>query len=273
MLIIVIFLFIFFFYFIYLKDGTVRRCEPSLPIQEQDAATKAHLQEVYGKENIYKASGNYVGFGVSSDLKLRKNDIVGVIKKADPCGNPNNWFVDNGRKWFVCWFKIILFFFIFCILGVKGIIPASILQHFDNIDIKNQKDFSQDIGTLNIIKSSLNKERHHSIASNDSFEEDDTFKQTKQNKDEYCIALYNFDAVDSNTLSICEGEMLKILQKSDDNSNSEWWLVEKEDNKKVGYVPSNYVQLVFNDKLTENRNDLEISSNSNDSDMNASAVI
>ena len=36
--------------------------------------------------------------GINSDLKFRKNDIVGVVKKSDPCGNPNNWFVDNGSK-------------------------------------------------------------------------------------------------------------------------------------------------------------------------------
>ena len=34
-------------------------------------------------------------------------DIVGVLKKSDPCGNPQNWFVDNGL--------------------VKGIVSASIL--------------------------------------------------------------------------------------------------------------------------------------------------
>ena len=53
---------------------------------------------MYGKENIYKANANFVGFGISSDLKLRKNEIVGVIKKSDPCGNDFNWFVDNGSR-------------------------------------------------------------------------------------------------------------------------------------------------------------------------------
>jgi hypothetical protein len=70
----------------------------TLGIQEQDASIKLQLQKNYSKENIFKASVNYVGFGINSDLKLRKNDIVGVIKKSDPCGNQNNWFVDNGSK-------------------------------------------------------------------------------------------------------------------------------------------------------------------------------
>ena len=54
--------------------------------------------------------------------------------------------------------------------------PSSILQQFDNIDIKNQNDFSQDIGTVSIITESLkvnykHKERQESLTSNDSFEE------------------------------------------------------------------------------------------------------
>ena len=79
----------------------MKKCEPAstgMGIQEQDAAIKLQLQKSYSKENIYKANVNYVGFGINSDLKLRKNDIVGVIKKSDPCGNPSNWFVDNGSK-------------------------------------------------------------------------------------------------------------------------------------------------------------------------------
>jgi len=135
-------------------SATIRKCEPStspacsISINEQDAATKARLYQVYGKENIYKANANFVGFGISSDLKLRKNEIVGVIKKSDPCGNDFNWFVDNGI--------------------VKGIIPSSILQHFDTIDIKNQRDFN------NPLNKHKPKERHHSVTSHDSFEEDDS---------------------------------------------------------------------------------------------------
>lgn len=258
----------------------MKKCEPastSLGIKEQDAAIKLELQKNYSKESIYKANVNYVGFGVSSDLKLRKNDIVGVIKKADPCGNPNNWFVDNGSA--------LLFFFVveilqnsteFLFIVVKGIMPSSILQKFDNIDIKNQNDFSHDVGTVTIITDSLkvnythHKERRQSTTSNDSFEEDEPPQplpnpQPSLTVTEYCTALYNFDALDSNTLTISEGEKLKVVQKNDDNLNSEWWLVEKE-NKTIGYVPSNYVEII------NNNNNLDLTSSAS-SDMNASAII
>jgi hypothetical protein len=150
--------------------------------------------------------------------------------------------------------------------------PSSILQQFDNIDIKNQNDFSQDVGTVSIIANSLkvnykHKERQESLTSNDSFEEGESGQPNEKiiplNNTEYCVALYNFDALDSNTLTISEGEKLKIVQKNDDNLNSEWWLVEKED-QIVGYVPSNYVEAISNN--------LDLTSSAS-SDMNASAII
>ena len=66
------------------------------------------------------------------------------------------------------------------------------------------------------------------------------------------MALYTFEALDETTLTVIEGEKLKILQKHDDNMNDEWWLLEKLDengdhdpsNKPRGYVPSNYVELL-----------------------------
>ena len=71
----------------------------------------------------------------------------------------------------------------------------------------------------------------------------------------YCRVLYTFESLDETTLTITEGENLKILQKHDDNLNDEWWLVEKiidkitddmsPDMRIRGYVPSNYVQLIY----------------------------
>jgi hypothetical protein len=61
--------------------------------------------------------------------------------------------------------------------------------------------------------------------------------------------LYTFEAIDETTLSVSEGEKLKILQKHDDNFNHEWWLLEKVDSSKHfahrGYVPFNYVEIVL----------------------------
>ena len=81
--------------------------------------------------------------------------------------------------------------------------------------------------------------------------------------------LYTFDALDESTLSVIEGEYLKVVQKHDDNMNEEWWLLERlseesstnddslttNDNKPPsltkdrGYVPSNYIKLLNNDEI------------------------
>ena len=65
----------------------------------------------------------------------------------------------------------------------------------------------------------------------------------------YCVVLYNFEALDESTLVVSEGEVLRIIQKHDDNKNDEWWLLERGDEKTRGYVPSNYVELI-RDKST-----------------------
>ena len=104
--------------------------------------------------------------------------------------------------------------------------PSSILQQFDNIDIKNQNDFSQYVGTVSIIANGLkvnhkHTERQESLTSNDSFEEGESEQKNEKippsNDIEYCITN------DNNTLTISEGEKLKIVQKNDDNLNSELW--------------------------------------------------
>lgn len=67
--------------------------------------------------------------------------------------------------------------------------------------------------------------------------------------------MYTFDAIDDSTLSVAEGEKLRILQKHDDNMNDEWWLLEKIstsasfiDPRPRGYVPSNYVELASDNR-------------------------
>jgi len=72
--------------------------------------------------------------------------------------------------------------------------------------------------------------------------------------------------LDDTTISVKEGENLKILQKHDDNMNEEWWLLERvvdlatEDEsvevRKRGYVPSNYVQLIYRAEIKSNSSDL-----------------
>ena len=77
-------------------------------------------------------------------------------------------------------------------------------------------------------------------------------------------------------MSVKEGESLKILQKHDDNQNDEWWLLERvvveipveKDVEKIteeavtaktsGYVPSNYIQLIYRAEIKSDSSDLVV---------------
>lgn len=76
---------------------------PTEPIPKTTAKLKQtdHIRDLLKqtyKENMFKVNEYFTGYGISSDLTVEANDLVGVIKKSDPCGNPEKWFVDNGCK-------------------------------------------------------------------------------------------------------------------------------------------------------------------------------
>ena len=109
---------------------------PTEPIPKSTAKLKQSdhirdlLKQTY-KENMFKVNEAFTGYGISNDLTVEANDLVGVIKKSDPCGNSEKWFVDNGcnynlflniKNWLRSLKSIIIF------LDVKGIISANILE-------------------------------------------------------------------------------------------------------------------------------------------------
>ena len=60
-----------------------------------------------------------------------------------------------------------------------------------------------------------------------------------------CRVLYDFVARDSSEVSVSEGSVVCVLQRSDLDSNAEWWLVLRDDGCR-GYAPANYLQPVKN---------------------------
>jgi hypothetical protein len=62
------------------------------------------------------------------------------------------------------------------------------------------------------------------------------------------IALYDYDATDSDELSVRKGETLVLLESYDDG----WWLMQK--GRAAGLVPSNYME-TKNATLTEQHNE------------------
>lgn len=56
------------------------------------------LKKEYKLEDLFIVVKEYAGVGITDTIALNVNDLVAVLKKADPCGNTMNWFVDNGGK-------------------------------------------------------------------------------------------------------------------------------------------------------------------------------
>jgi len=52
-----------------------------------------------------------------------------------------------------------------------------------------------------------------------------------------CIALYNFNALDSDELSFKKGEQFKVIKPFADG----WWLCKCLSTNREGFIPSNYV--------------------------------
>jgi hypothetical protein len=160
----------------------------------QDATLKAKLRFMYKKEDLLEAKKDYHGKGLDGEIHINKGDLIGIIKRDDPNGDLNNWFIDNGK--------------------IKAIIPKEILE--------TQKIERQ--------------------CSNESVS--NSFVEDNSNIKNYCLVLYDFNAIDSNTLNVKTGDKLVVLKLHDDNNNNEWCLCENELTNECGYVPSNYIEIV-----------------------------
>jgi hypothetical protein len=55
--------------------------------KQQDSQIRTKLEQNYPKDMIYRTTSSYTGFGVSSQFRVQKNDIVALVKNCDPCGN------------------------------------------------------------------------------------------------------------------------------------------------------------------------------------------
>ena len=58
---------------------------------------KRALLKKYRPENLFIATRDIPAHNVA-DLACRSNDILGVIKRQNPMGEANVWFVDNGGE-------------------------------------------------------------------------------------------------------------------------------------------------------------------------------
>lgn len=107
----------------------------------------------------------------------------------------------------------------------QGFIPSAVLELYKPLQATAADliDFKEEEETLEAKRNSLNV-------------------SLKPLVEEYCIAVFDFEAISDNMMDLVDGDIYQVLEKQDKKGNSDWWLVES--NKNVGYVPRTYVKLL-----------------------------
>lgn len=129
---------------------------------------------------------------------------------------------------------------------MKGLVPASILRPLVS---NEEQEEAVTIQPCQEDESSFKQEdESHNLEDSHRYVNDSNKKEEEVDIKLICVALYAFESISESTLTIEEGDRFRVLQKHDDNMNSDWWLLEKLDTatNSIGYVPANYVSLSDN---------------------------
>ncbi|OXU22019.1 hypothetical protein TSAR_006757 [Trichomalopsis sarcophagae] len=223
--------------------GTNARVEKdSVDYCLQSEVHKKAVREKYPPNKLYILTRSITG-PTPHDLSATKGTLVGVIKTMDPMGDTSKWFVDNG--------------------SMKGFVESQYLEISDEAKLIEESaaavsiDSSVDLMSLDSPVKEANRysadiQSLYSDVSDDldpppNYEnlDDITPKEPRQLyeniHEEFVYALYEFNHPELvGTLSVKEGQALKVLEKHDQKNNPDWWLVEDRTGGK-GYVPENYL--------------------------------
>ncbi|KAJ8679503.1 hypothetical protein QAD02_015290 [Eretmocerus hayati] len=224
--------------------GTNSRMEGNAP--DYCLQSEVHRRAVianYPPNKLYVATKSVSG-GTPLDLSVTRGTIVGVIKTQNPMGDTSKWFVDSG--------------------AMKGFMESQYLE--PSVEAKLIEETARAVtpdnsGDLMLLDSPVKEasKRYsadlHSLSSDTSDEQNDNppnyesivdskpeTRQLYENfPDQFVYAIFDFHEPGlPGTLSITEGQALKVLMKHDQKNNPQWWLVENRSGGK-GYVPYNYV--------------------------------
>ncbi|KAG7201457.1 hypothetical protein KM043_004217 [Ampulex compressa] len=200
------------------------------------------LRNKYSTERLYIVTENIISTS-SLDMGVTRGSIVAVIKKQDPMGDANRWYVDNGVA--------------------QGFLPSQKLQPFQQsqsvdqnstILTTNQNNMPdlismdspekeikltpeshlQDLLDLNI-NEECKISNHYS-----NLEQPTRVPQYQNLSYEFYYAMYDFSGNIPGTLPIAKGQALRLVRPHDEKGNDAWWLVEDRYGHK-GYVPQNYL--------------------------------
>ncbi|XP_077978836.1 uncharacterized protein LOC144434256 [Glandiceps talaboti] len=215
----------------------------------QDDAHRAYLLSRYPTDALYRVTQDYTAKD-SMDISIKKSDVVGILKKQDPMGGNEKWYVDNGGKIFIFEKMKLLPYGYMTIVELsvtmvtvislfptasQGFVPPTLLEpcgdEYKTAPIASISDLS-----------SSSRSHTGSVTEDDfgsSYLQQSQPQQQQQPEPQYYYAEWAFEGTGPNEVSLTEGGLVTVIEMHDIEGNLEWWLVEKDGQQ--GYVPANYL--------------------------------
>ncbi|XP_013387330.1 dynamin-binding protein [Lingula anatina] len=211
-------------------------------VSSQTESQRMSVRQQYPSDKLYTVTQTQSSRDAMS-ISLAEGDIVGVIKEQDPMGNKDKWFVDNG--------------------AIKGFVPSNSLAPFASSSPypsperprASTPSFPTDLMELSPTQPSMKRQESEDFLSElDKFS--DMYEQYEKEHEaqgyegytnptlsaqvpQYYYAQYQFEARNSNEISLREGQPVTVLQKYDEQGNPDWWMVDIDGVQ--GYAPANYL--------------------------------
>ncbi|XP_046555696.1 LOW QUALITY PROTEIN: dynamin-binding protein-like [Haliotis rubra] len=214
-----------------LGQGSAGRTVPAAGSSSpQSDSQRVYLRQLYPAAKLHRVGYTYSALD-SMDLCLNEGIMVGVIKDQDPMGNKDKWFVDDGVK--------------------KGFVPKKILSPWSG-EVGVGGAGSSPSGSLNSLMMEEGLESLGNDTMSDIISLSSTASQAQvypsltpepvpeAQPEQYYYAEFAFQSRGASEVSMFEGQVITVIAKSDQEGNTEWWLVDADG--KRGYAPANYLR-------------------------------
>lgn len=246
------------------RSGTINLPKANQQWMPQTTNQRESLLNKYRPSDLYIVIQDHQGVE-NMQLTVAKNDVLAVVKKTNPMNNPSHWTVDDGR--------------LMGFVPASILKPMPIEQYAPPVPCRNtsiskvdsvcststqntgQIDdllfFDNSENQLAACSTSLSTTRSSPLPAN--LMEFDPLAETQvtpeivektpkstQSIDSHdsgplFIAMYPFKSTNQGTLSITQGQIVRVIAFHDLMGNKEWFLV-RDCNGNEGYVPHNYIK-------------------------------
>ena len=159
-----------------------------------------------------------------AEITVQEGTAVNVCRTCDSKGNSEWWLVEQG--------------------GRKGYIPQAFLIKEVELEKSHRPiETGLPLPAQEILLNMDSNNNRHSTQSFQHITYESSDKLVDLNPIECVenttfIVEYNFEAINPGELTVCEGQVVRLIRKHDSKGNNEWWFVEY--NGKQGFVPQDY---------------------------------